>query len=210
MKKNKITKRLEKIGLFYELASEGRNLSEISEIMGLDNDELLSLKKEVVEEKSSEIKNKPIEHIYFEYYLNQLDNVVELSKLIKGFDGNSRNYGGVVSAIRARSEILDKILKNGQELGVIKKTITQKSEYSIVTELSSSELRKAIIKQSRKFAKITTSTTDDNIVNLQIGNLHYGEAKALPEVVDAEIITEPEYIKPKKKKKKKKRKKSDE
>ncbi|PNX52102.1 MAG: hypothetical protein BV456_00725 [Thermoplasmata archaeon M8B2D] len=206
---NVLTKRLERIGLFFELLSEGKKIDEISDIMGLENDELLKLKKDLIEEKSSDIKNKPIEHVYFEYFLNQLDNINELTNLILKFDGNSRNYGGVVSAIRARSEIYDKILDRGQNLGVIKKTPSHvKNEHSVlIADLSSNELRKAIVEQYRKIAKLTSETVNDNIVNIPIGPLHYGDEKALPEVINIEQDkVKVEYIKPKKKKKKKKKK----
>lgn len=59
--------------------------------------------------------------IYTDYVLKQTKLMRDLETLKKTF-GTSRQYNALVGAVKAQSEILDKIITRGQELGIISKT----------------------------------------------------------------------------------------
>jgi len=58
--------------------------------------------------------------VFSEYKLRQLQAAQELEDLAQVFR-HSRQFSALVSAVKTRAEILDKIIKFGQDLGVIKR-----------------------------------------------------------------------------------------
>jgi hypothetical protein len=58
--------------------------------------------------------------VFSEYRLQQLQAAQELEDLAEVFR-HSRQFSALVSAVKTRSDILDRVVKTGQELGVIKR-----------------------------------------------------------------------------------------
>lgn len=202
---------LERLSTFFSLLIEGVELEEISFKMGLSPSQIVELKNKLIDLKTEEVRNKPVEHVYVEYMLEQMKNMYDLTKLIKKYDGDHRSMSAVVGAIRVRSEISDKILQRGQDCGLIKKT-PQQSENKhaiLIAGLNSLELADKIKEQWRSLANLVSKESNENIIDLPVPeNLHYGETSKFLEEKDEDEDDEDEiYIKPKKKKKKKKKKK---
>lgn len=201
---------LEKLSSFFSLLIEGVELEEISFKMGLSPEQVLELKNKLIDFKTEEVRDKPVEHVYVEYILDQMKNMYDLTRLIKIHRGDPKTASAVVGAIRVRSEISDKILQRGQDCGLIKKA-PQQSENKhaiLIAGLNSLELTNKIKEQWRSLANLVSKESNENIIDLPVPeNLHYGETSKFLEEKNEDEENEDEeiYVKPKKKKKKRKR-----
>jgi len=93
--------------------------------------------------------------LFAEYKEKQMLAVRELEDLTVAFR-ESKQYSALVTAIRTRSEILDKILKTGQDLGVIARTA---KEFKISGQIdyrsmSLNEIRVALDKEMGQFMSL--------------------------------------------------------
>jgi hypothetical protein len=93
--------------------------------------------------------------IFSEYREQQLLCAKELEDLAIVFR-NGRQFSALVGAVKARSEILDKVVKAGQELGLIKRAAREISLHGSVDvrSLSISELRVHLQKEVSGLRKI--------------------------------------------------------
>ena len=98
---------------------------------GLDPEEIMSVEsweepdfefyyRKLVDEKVSVIQDQSIEETYFHYVLDQSQCIRALDDIAKRF-GTSKQYNALVGAIKAKSEIHDKIITRGQALELIHK-----------------------------------------------------------------------------------------
>lgn len=93
--------------------------------------------------------------IFASYREQQLQIAGELEDLSEIFRG-SKQFSALVSALRTRADVLDRIVKIGQELGVIHKTAKQLEVSGTVdvTQLNVTELRVHITKQVEEINRL--------------------------------------------------------
>ena len=110
------------------------------------------LKKELYRQEEASLQSKTTEDVYLEYKWAQEKCLEDLDNAIVAIPENQPN--AVVGAIKAKSEILDKILKTGQDIGVIAKTPERKViiHGHIVAQMSNKELRQTIAQETRMLA----------------------------------------------------------
>jgi len=122
-----------------------QRLMEDMELTEADFNDLMA--KLYAEDRLSRI-DKPPEQMFTDYCLRQEGVIKDLDRLIhKWTNGNQPQ--AVVGAARAKSEIIDRILKTGQELGLIHKAAERHLVIAgvAVSELNDSELRAKIAVQ---------------------------------------------------------------
>jgi hypothetical protein len=163
----------------YGMLCFGDDEADILDEMGISVEQYEELKNKMFEVKSQEFKTKPIEYIYTQYIIDQTNNLNELSNFItSNKDGKS-----IVGAIRARSEILDKIITKGQEFGIIKK-VANRSEIVagvLIAELSNTQLKKEITTSLDSLNLLLKKYGDKDIIDVSPGTIRSG--KELPEAV---------------------------
>jgi len=99
--------------------------------------------------------------LWSKYRLRQLQAASELEDLIEIFK-TSRQYNALVSAVKARSEVLDKIIKTGQELGVISRAareVNLRSQID-VRSMSVSELRVHLRQEVEELSRLVSPPTE--------------------------------------------------
>lgn len=103
---------------------------------------LMSIEKYVVDEDRRIWSETDSRTIFASYRDQQLQIAGELEDLAEIFRG-SKQYSALVSSLRTRADVLDRILKTGQELGVITRTAKQVEVTGQVdiTQLDVRELR---------------------------------------------------------------------
>lgn len=136
----------EAVAKLLSLTLAGKDEDEIQALMGLTSAQLEQVKKELISREAERLVSRDNEEIYAEYVLNQLTCVRDLLRIQKDFKGE-KNASALVGAVRARSDIFDKIVDRGQDLGFISKAPERKHITGgvLVAEMSNSELRKAIL-----------------------------------------------------------------
>lgn len=168
------TQKLELYSQLLGLIIEGKSGEEISDEMGLSQLEVEGLRRELVEKHAESLQRKPIEHVYAEYVIEQTQNIHDLTKIIVEWDKDSKSLSGVVGAIRARSDIADKIVQHGQKMGVLKQKVVDGSSIDL-GDLTTEELVKRIAEQHKKTALLVEKNQDRDFIDIPIGSeIHYG------------------------------------
>ncbi len=165
----------EAIDRLYHYIAEGHDESDIMDEFGLTITEYEKLKRTMFDEKASELRASPTEHTYIKYILEQIQNVKDLTEIITEHK-TSKNVGACVSAIRARSDITDKIIARGQEFGILHKEADKKEIRGgfMVAELSSKDLKTVITKELTGLNNMIEKYGDNDIIDLEPVETHRG------------------------------------
>jgi len=162
------------------LLSSGVTDEMAAEQMGLSLAEFAKVKEELLAKEAERLRGQTTEEVYAGYVINQLACINDLLAVQKDFSG-SKQASAVVGAIRARSEILDKIVTRGQEFGFVEKepSRTHITGGLLVAEMSNTDLKQAIMKQAGQLDQLMeVAGKDCDLMELEPGPLH---RKALPE-----------------------------
>jgi hypothetical protein len=166
----------------YGMLSAGEDESDILDEMGLTATEYEHLKSAMFNEKAEEVRSKPVEHVYVEYMIDQLKNIAALDDVISNYR-ETKQATAIVGAIRARSEIMDKLIARGQEFGLIKKVPNRNELVAgvVIANLTNKELKKEITGALGGLNEMMLKYGDSNIIDVTPGNIHRG--KGLPAAV---------------------------
>jgi len=134
------------ISTIYDGLSQGLTDNEVADEMGITLEEYEELKIAMFDAKTQELRSRPYEHVYVEYMLAQAANLRDLTSVIDKMH-SSNQYQSLVGAVRARADILDRLITKGQEFGIIHKKTERKEIVAgvIVSQLSDPQLKKLIL-----------------------------------------------------------------
>jgi len=163
----------EAIETIYNKLTNGLSDNEVAEDMGLSVEEFLEFKSKMFEIKTEDLVKRPSEHIYVEYMIEQGKNLRDLTNMV---DDSNLNASAKVGAIRARADILDKLLTKGQEFGLIHKEPDKKIIAGIaINELSSEKLKTLVLNELQMINKLINKHGDKKIVDLELPEIYGGE-----------------------------------
>ena len=164
------------------LIAEGRGEVRILRETGWQPAELTMLRRELTRIERA-LLLRPTEELYVEYLLRQERNLEDLNTFVDNWQDHTDAVPSVVSAIRARAEILDKVIQRGQELGIVQKAVTRKALVVggiRVEDLGTREIRELIVKQLEGLRTLTTQVR--NLVEI---GADAGVVELLAEPVEA-------------------------
>ena len=156
--------------------------------MGLDIDSYEALKSKMFDAEKTRLRDRSSEDVYVDYALRQQTNISDLTEMIKSFK-ETKQYNALVGAVKARAEILDKLIAKGQEFGLIDKRPERKEIIAgvFMGELSDKQLRQFITGELTGVQKLMNkygSGEVPSIIDVKPGNVHYSvgpvKQKALP------------------------------
>ena len=185
----------EVIQTIYARAAEGKLDQEIMDELNISAQDYAKLKASMFDQKADEIRGRPTEHTYIQYMLDQAQNVTALTDMIQEFK-NTKQYNAMVGAIRARSEIYDKLIDKGQQFGLIHREPDKKQVMGglIVADLSNKQLKTMITGELSVLDKLMRQYGDKNIMDMVPGSLHRGPA--LKEATSDSAVMAPSQKKP--------------
>lgn len=127
---------------------EGKNDLEIQDVMMLTPTQFAAYKKSLYAQESEDLRTKTTEDVFLEYKWAQEQCIRELDDAKAAFD-SEKGGNAIVGAIKAKSEIIDKVMQIGQSMGVITKTPETKLVLNghIIAGMSDADLRKEIAKE---------------------------------------------------------------
>ena len=168
--------RIQEFSLMSQLMAaieDGKSDADVMIELGLDVDKYREIKKRAMRREGQYLKAKTKEELYAEYVLNQSSCVKDLTNLSKDFK-KSKNYSAMVSAVRARSEIYDKIIKTGQDFGIIEKK-AERTEHLIgvmIGKLSDDELRQTIVGELSNLQNMMGRFGEQDIIDVEPGPIY--------------------------------------
>jgi len=162
---------------------EGYEEEEIAGFLGFDWSDWEELKRQFYQHEASVLQDKTTEQVYVDYILHKGRDIHDLTQVMRTFD-KTKQPSAIVAAIKARSDIYDKIIVRGQEFGFIeKKPETKLVAGVLVAQLTDKDLRSAITGQLSQLDSLMAQFGDgSNIIDVEAGPTHLPtpKRKALP------------------------------
>lgn len=176
--------RMAKVVKLFRLVSEGKSEVEIRKEMGLEEAEYNRFRKECFEKEAERIKEKGIGEVYVEYMLHQKKCLEDLEAMSKQFS-NAKHYSALVTSVKTRSDIYDKIIKVGQEFGLLEKRPERREIVAgvLVAKMNSNQLRSTILGELQGMEKLMNTFGGLGLEEIEPGELY----PALPpatEIID--------------------------
>lgn len=162
---------------------------------------LSAVENSIVKENRRKYSKIDPKIVFNEYKIQQMQAAAELMDIALEFK-NSRQYPSLVSAIKTRSDILDKIIKVGQDLGVINRSAKEVNinQNMNIQSMSISELKVTMKKELSDMKEMIYNDGGNNLIDKVLNNIT-SETNSLPEHTE-DVIDVKEIHKPKKKMKK--------
>jgi hypothetical protein len=155
-----------KLTQFVRLLAIGCDREEVIEQMGLNNSEYEELLENFYKEAERDFKGKSSLRIFTDYTTRQVQFVKDLEDLKIALQKmNWKNGQAYVAAVKTQSDIFDKIITTGQNLGVIVKTPDQVLFVGgrDARDMESDELDVAIKKELEEAKRIASSSRDEKL-----------------------------------------------
>lgn len=172
--------------------TEGNSDEEIASEFGISFEEFEDLKQKYLDHEVDIALKKPSEHTYVEYVLEQQRCISDLDNLIKSFgvvedeidddldesysrrkQHKARNIAGYVGAVKAKSDIIDKIVKTGQEFGLIEQKEKAKANPGeVIFNMSKVEIIQYLTSEMKGFSETMMRYGDRDITALDVGPIH--------------------------------------
>lgn len=184
----------DQIAAYVDGVQAGKQDRDIQAELELDKAAFAVVKQEALDTEVERLRGVTTEQIYVEYCLAQRGCIADLNTLLDRENVQTTAY---VGAVKARSEILDKMIKLGQDFGLISKEPDRKQIMAglVVTQLSNEELRTAIADQLGALNSLVSGYGDQPFGELDPGKLYREPPPKLPSrtrvnpptVVEAEL-----------------------
>lgn len=167
--------------------AKGMYDDEIQEEICYAPDVIKELREELSARESSAIRQRPTEEIYALYIYEQRRCIADLNEVVddfktyfgekldeKGDRQKNRNINGYVGAVKTRSEILDKILKTGQDLGIIERDSASKGLFAgqAIINMTNIELKQYVIGEMQALHRMMADFGDQDITAIEVGPIH--------------------------------------
>lgn len=138
----------------------------IAELMSLDTADYNALKAEMYAQDTQHINGQSVEQVFIDYRIRQEGVIRDLEKVAN--DGKTPK-AAVVGALRAKSDIIDKVIGRGQEFGLIEKVPEKKQIVAgvLVAAMSMNELRGAITKQAKELGGLLNKYGKGDILDAE-------------------------------------------
>ena len=181
----------EAVQSIYSMMVEGGTDEENAAVMGLEAEEYQQLKAAMFDAKADEVRSRPTEHTYVQYMIDQAQNIRDLTNMIADFK-SSKQYNAMVGAVKVRSEIYDKLIKFGQDFGLIHKE-AKKGELLVghlIADMTNKQLKSAITAELSMLNGLVKKYGDQNIMDMDPGSLHHGPRLPAAKVTDDRLDEE--------------------
>lgn len=143
------------------LIAAGQDRYEIAGETGWALDRVESLQSEILAEEERVLVGRRTEEVYVDYVLRTRANISELQTLVETLD-RKRQGSAVVGAIRAKQDLLDKILDRGQDFGFLRREPHRTLHGVVVANMSDPELRDFLGKQLTDLRHLVATRSGDH------------------------------------------------
>lgn len=172
--------------LAYEAFITGLTGEDVRDSLGLPDEDFKTVLVHMFDAKAEEVSARPTEHTYVQYIIDQVRNITDLTTIVGHYE-TTRNHAAMVSAIKARSDIQDKILDRGQQFGIVASAPEQSGGLIagvVVTEMTNRDLRSSLLRELSEAKRMMAEFGDIDFASIEVGKIHRGPAlPPAPEVV---------------------------
>jgi len=158
---------------FFSLKEQGESEAEIRIALGMELDDFEKFAKECLQCEADKLSQKSVGEVYVEYLFHQKKCIADLEVMAKKFD-QVKHYSALVNSVKIRSDIFDKIIKVGQEFGLLEKKPERREIVAgiMVAKMDSQQLRNTILGELSGLEKMMDMYGDQGILDVAPGELH--------------------------------------
>ena len=176
---------------FWSLLQQGSSAEDIQSAMDLDEEQYELLRAKTIEAKAAELRSRPPEAVFVEYFAGQASVLATLAKTIQALERDMETDGAapkcaapMVQALRLKSDILGELVKTGQALGVTSKAADRLQVIGglSVSALGRDDLKRLFAEEASKMHELLADAVPFGKV--RVGELHYGPSGDPDAVVD--------------------------
>jgi hypothetical protein len=166
----------EAIATIWDKLISGEGDADTMDLMGIDPDTYNKLKSMLLDKKTDELRKRPIEHVYVEYMIWQMQNIGTVTSIINEARAD-KQHNAAIAAVRTRADLYDRLIGKGQECGIFKKAPEQHriGVTAMVTDLTSDEIKVEFATAVSVMTKMMRKFGDGDITAAPIDTIHYGE-----------------------------------
>lgn len=195
--------KIEAAATIMEMMVAGESDDSIMAVLGMDAETFYEAKKFMLESKAAEHRTKPREHVYVEYVLDQKGNIRLVDNMLTKLDaptaGGKMHYNAFVGAVRLRSDIMDRIMDRGFDLGILRKSSGGQAEVVggfKVAGLTDDDLRKEIAALTKSTSDLVEMHSEGDLLSVDAGPTHHGPGliDGIVEDDEAEMDAAPEDV----------------
>lgn len=157
----------------WDILTSGKTDEEARKAMKLGHEDYTLLKRKVFERQIEGLTERTAEETFVQYTIDQIANIRSLTEMIAEFK-QSKQYNAMVGAVKARADLNDKLLKMGQDLGVIEKQPSRHEVVGgiVVTDMSSKQLKTMIVKELVGLNDMMKNHGGADIIDMPVGPTH--------------------------------------
>jgi hypothetical protein len=158
---------------FLQLKKDGENDDEIRAKFAMDIDTYDRFAKECLLQEVDRIQSKSVGEVYVEYMLAQKKCISDLERMATRFD-NVKHYSALVNSVKTRSDILDKIIKVGQDFGLLEKRPERREIVAglMIAKMDDDQLRNTILGELKNLEKMMNHIGNQTIIDLPQGEMY--------------------------------------
>jgi hypothetical protein len=151
----------------------GKSDEETCLLMGITWENYDALKRVFYNFESARAK-KSTEEVFVDYVLHQRAVIKDLSDAYEKFKGSNQS-NAMVGALRARADVYDKIIKVGQEFGLIEKKPEERRILAgiAVAEISDDKLRSMIVGEISNVDRLMKAFGNTSMAEVVVEETHY-------------------------------------
>lgn len=164
------------------LLEAGKSFDECRKALGLTSEEYDRVRKVCCEEEAKRIREKSKEEIYSEYVVEQRKCLAALERIIDrpAKDGKGSDTA-LLNAIKIKSEIEDKIIEKGQELGILEKVGKKMSSGPVVVtdmedaqtkKMRDEDLRDSISNEAMNLERVTNKFQGKSLSEISVPQIY--------------------------------------
>lgn len=152
---------------------EGKDDEGLCEAFSRPYEEIQILKHSFFEGEKELLRKRTTEETYAVYIIEQRRCMNDLERVIEDYT-KQKNVQGYVGAIKAKSEILDKIIKTGQDFGLIERADEGRGLVAgqALIQMNHVEVKQYILGEIKAMNDLLLRYGDQDIKALEPGPLH--------------------------------------
>lgn len=169
------------VGNYLVAEAGGQDDETIRASLKLTHGKFRQLKREAYSRESAHMRGQSTEDVFLQFRMRQERLAGLVMDMLPGFKKLGQ-AAPQVSAIKVISDIHDRVIKTGQEMGIIERAPDRVQAHSdnMFANMSAAVLRKWITTLAGEFVALDAKYGSKNIVNVEFEKTYYDPPPALP------------------------------
>lgn len=162
-----------------KLVDEGLSDREARKALNLSEAEYAALRRELVEREKMTLTKRTASDVYVDYCVGQRACLSQLQVMVETLKG-ANQPAAALGALKAMSDIHDRIVKVGQDLGIVDKRAAESRSVNLHVDATVDEIRASVAKEIKATEKLMRDFGGGDFAAVQVPVIHRPDPVAAP------------------------------